>query len=345
MPETITATNLVRTALDNVGREYPNHPGHLLLGPQDLRPPRQLHPIFFGSYDWHSSVHQHWLLVRLLHRVKDLPDAAAIRSWFDDHVTSANVEVEVAYLADPARRTFERPYGWAWLVRLHAALHHLATDRDADPGHREAAARWGATLLPLRSVISERLVAWLTTSRYPNRTGAHPNSAFACELLLDAAALDPAAADLAEAVRDAAMRWYLDDHDAPVHLEPSSADFLSPSLTEAALMARVLPVDPYRRWVDRFLPGPGPLAQPALVDDRTDPQTVHLDGLNLSRAWCWRRLAAPLAADDPRRELADRAAVRLRAAAAPHVLDDYVGSHWLPSFLLYLDEVEDEVAG
>jgi hypothetical protein len=344
MRDPATATRFARTGLDNVAREYPNHPGHLLTGDHDLRPPRELHPVFFGSYDWHSSVHQHWLLVRLLHRVPDLPEADAIHAWFDDRFTSANIEVEVAYLTDPSRRTFERPYSWAWLTLLHAALHHLATDPAAARRHADAAARWAGTLRPLQERVAQRLYAWLTTARYPNRVGAHPNSAFACGLLLDAATLDATNADLDDAVHVAARRWYLDDRDAPAHLEPSSADFLSPSLVEAALLARVLAPDAYSAWLDRFLPDPTPLTVPVRVDDRTDPQTVHLDGLNLSRAWCWLRLAAPLPADDPRRAVARTAARAHRAASLPHVLDDYVGSHWLPSFVLYLDAVEAEVS-
>ncbi|TVP66995.1 MAG: DUF2891 domain-containing protein [Nitriliruptor sp.] len=339
LPST-AASRFVRVGLDNVAREYPNHPGHLLTGPDDLRPPRALHPVFFGSYDWHSSVHQHWMLVRLLHRYPDLPEADAIHAWFDATWTPANLEVERAYVTDPARATFERPYGWAWLVLLHATLHHLAVDPAADPRHAGAAARWATNLLPLQTQLAERAAAWLSTTRLPNRVGAHPNSAFACALLLDAAAMDPAAAGLAPAVHGTARRWYLDDRDAPVRFEPSSADFLSPSLVEAALLSRVLEPGHYARWLDRFLPDPTPLTLPVEVEDRTDPQTVHLDGLNLSRAWCWLQVAAPLPDDDPRRPLARATARTHRDTSLPHVLDDYVGSHWLPSFVVHLADVE-----
>ena len=334
------ASRFARAGLDNVAREYPNHPGHLLTGPDDLRTPRQLHPVFFGSYDWHSSVHQHAMLVRLLHRHPDLAEAGAIHDWFEATWTPDNIEVEVAYLADPTRRTFERPYGWAWLVYLHAVLHHLATDPVADGRHASAASRWASALEPLRALLTDRLVTWLAATSLPNRSGAHPSSAFAAALLLDAAAVDPAASPLVPAVHDAARRWYLDDRDAAVHLEPSNADFLSPSLTEASLLARVLATEDYRAWLRRFLPDPAPLTVPVEVDDRTDPQTVHLDGLNLSRAWCWLQVAAPLPADDPRRDLAATAARAHRDASLPHVLDDYVGSHWLPTFAVHLADVE-----
>jgi hypothetical protein len=338
------AARFARTGLDNVAREYPNHPGHLLTSPADLRTPRELHPVFYGSYDWHSSVHQHWMLVRLLHRWPELPEADAIHAWFDTTWTAANIEVEVAYLADPSRRTFERPYGWAWSVLLHAALHGLATNPAVDARHRSAAARWRATLAPLQRLLADHLASWLTTTRLPNRAGTHANSAFACTLLLDAAAADPDAADLVPAVHDAARRWYLDDRDAAVAFEPSGADFLSPALTEAGLLARALQPDDYRTWLDRFLPDPTPLTVPVVVDDRTDPQTVHLDGCNLSRAWCWRRLGAPLPETDPRRHLAVDTARAHRDASLAHVLDDYVGAHWLPSFVVYLADVEVETA-
>ena len=348
MTDTLTtaaASRFARAGLDNVAREYPNHPGHLLTGPLDLRPPRALHPVFFGSYDWHSSVHQHWMLVRLLHRYPDLPEADAIDAWFDATWTPANLEVELAYLADPARTTFERPYGWAWLVLLHATLHHLAVDPTTDRRRARRAAGWAAELRPLQALLVERAATWLRTARLSNRVGAHPNSAFACTLLLDAAAIDPAAAGLTTAVHDAARRWYLADHGAPVRFEPSSADFLSPSLVEAALLARVLEPGDYARWLDRFLPDPTPLTVPVEVEDRTDPQTVHLDGLNLSRAWCWLLIAAPLPDDDPLRPLARTAARSHREASLAHVLDDYVGAHWLPSFAVYLADVEVATTG
>jgi hypothetical protein len=336
----VAASRFARVGLDNVAREYPNHPGHLLTGPDDLQPPRTLHPVFHGSYDWHSSVHQHWMLVRLLDRYPDLPEADAIRAWFDTTWTTANLEVETAYLAAPARATFERPYGWAWLILLHAALHELASAATGDRPHAAAAAVWLRGLQPLQALLVERAATWLRTTRLPNRVGAHPNSAFACGLLLAAATSDPAARSLAPLVQEAARRWYLDDRGAPARFEPSSADFLSPTLVEAALMGQVLPSVDYERWLDGFLPDPSPLTVPADVDDRTDPQAVHLDGLNLSRAWCWLQVAAPLPDDDPRRALARVAARAHRGVSLPHVLDDYVGAHWLPSFVVHLADVE-----
>ncbi len=363
-----TASSYARAGLDNIARQYPNHPGHLLTGPADLREPRELHPVFYGSYDWHSSVHQHWMLVRLLRRFPDLPQRDAIHGRFDTHLVNdpGAVGAEVAYLQHPARRTFERPYGWAWLLLLSAELAALAVDPEAPPSDRAAGARWAAGLAPLTGLVSGRLLGWLSTSPYPNRVGTHPNSAFACGLALEAvhrtsaphtdtpptgdtddAPADPWTAQLQRALRssigEAVRRWYLDDRAAPTRYEPSSADFLSPTLVEAELLAQVLPRDQWITWLDGFLSDPSPLLTPATVTDRTDPQTVHLDGLNLSRAWGWRRIAGALPEDHPLRRAARDAADAHRAASLPHVLDDYVGAHWLPTFAVRLDDIE--VAG
>lgn len=353
MPPTLDATTAsayARAGLDNVAREYPNHPGHLLTGPEDLREPHVLHPVFHGSYDWHSSVHQHWMLLRLLRRFPHLPERTAIHAWFDDHlgVDPQPIAAEVAYLEHPARRTFERPYGWAWLLLLRAELGTLAADTNAPPQDRSAAGRWAAGLTPLRQVVVQRLHTWLTTTPYPNRAGTHPSSAFACSLILDALGRTPSGVDghgpdvagLRDAVHDAARRWYLDDRAAPTRYEPSAADFLSPTLVEAELLSLVLDRDAFATWLHGFLTDPEPLRTPARVTDRTDPHTVHLDGLNLSRAWGWLRIAAALPAEDPLRSTAVAAASAHRDASLYHVLDDYVGSHWLPSFAVRLSDIE-----
>lgn len=327
MLDRATASRYAAAGLANVAREYPNHPGHLLTGPDDLLPPSVLHPIFFGSYDWHSSVHQHWMLVRLLGRFPDLPEAPAIRRWFDERVTDAAATAEAAYLAHPQRRSFERPYGWAWLATLAAEL-HLGDDPDA--------ARWAAALRPLTSAVRDRALRWLETTTYPQRSGTHANSAFACVLLGDAAAAT-GDGDLRDAVDRAATRWYADDAGYPAWLEPSATDFLSPALVEVDLLSRVLSREAFVAWFDRFLPDPTPLTVPAVVAERSDPHTVHLDGLNLSRAWCWQRLAQVLPPDHVARSVAATAADRHADAALLHVLSQqYVGEHWLPTFAVHL---------
>jgi hypothetical protein len=319
-----TATRFARIGLANIAREYPNQPGHLLTGPADLRAPRALHPVFYGSYDWHSSVHQHWMLVRLLRCVPALPSAADVRKALDERFGDRAVATEAAYVDEPQRRAFERPYGWAWLLALHA---------EAASG--PPAGGWAARLAPLAAVLRERCLEWLALV-YPQRSGVHANSAFATGLLLDAAAAtaDPVLRDAAQA---AASRWYADDSGYPAWLEPSATDFLSPALVEADLMARVLDRDAFTGWFERFLPDDAALREPAIVPDRSDPHYVHLDGLNLSRAWCWRRIAATLPAGHPRRDTAVTAADRHAQASLPHVCSgEYVGEHWLPTFAVYL---------
>ena len=337
-----TAARCARAGLDNVAREYPNQPGHLLTGPQDLVPPSQLHPIFFGSYDWHSSVHQHWMLLRLLRWFPDLPEAAAIATWFDERVTREAAATEAAYLSDPARRAWQRPYGWAWLLALSAELdRHARADRGAAAARPEVhrARRWAVALAPLVEVVRHRCLEWLTTARYPHRVGTHPNSAFAATLVHDAATRT-GDEQLRRTIVEVATRWYADDAGYPSWIEPSGADFLSPALVEAELLARIWPRERFTGWFHRFLPDPTPLTQPAEVTDRTDPQTVHLDGLHLSRAWAWLRIDAALPDDDPLRPVAAAAAAANRAASLPHVLDHYVGSHWLPTFAVHLADVE-----
>ena len=321
-----TAERYARVGLANTGREYPHHLTHLLAGPDDLRTPRVLHPVFYGSYDWHSAVHQHWMLVRLVRSVPDLPSAAAVTSALDARLTAAGVEQEAAYCDAPQRRAFERPYGWAWLLALHA---ECASWAERDPG--APAGRWATHLAPLAALLRGRMLIWLAT-RYPQRSGSHANSAFAAGLAHDAAT---ASGDevLAAAADAAARRWYAADAAYPAGLEPSATDFLSPALAAADLMTRVLDPDGFAGWFERFLPDPAPLEQPALVLDRSDPQFVHLDGLNLSRAWCWRRIAAHLPVGDSRRERFAAAAQRHAQASLAHASGgDYVGEHWLPTF-------------
>jgi hypothetical protein len=347
-----TASRYARAGLANVAREYPNQPAHLLTGPEDLVAPSELHPIFHGSYDWHSAVHQHWMLVRLVRRVPDLPEAAAIGAWFDHRLTDAAVAAEAAYLRRPERRAWERPYGWAWLLLLSAELaswaRAAADDRERPgdvgvhdaPGARDAA-RWWTTLAELTETVRGRCLDWLATTTYPQRGGTHPNSAFACTLLHDAATVT-GDAELLEAVTGAAARWYAADVDYPAWIEPSASDFLSPVLVQADLLRRVLPPATFPSRFHRLLPDPGPLLEPAVVSDRTDPQTVHLDGLNLSRAWCWLGIADALDADDPLRPVATVAAGRHARASLPAVLDGaYVGEHWLPTFAVHLLDVAD----
>ncbi len=326
------ASRFAALALGHVTREYPNKLDHVLAGPEDARGPRALHPVFYGSFDWHSCVHGYWLLARVLRRVPSLPEAGAVRALFDAHLTPERVAGEVAYLARPSARGFERPYGWAWLLALAAEV-----GRHATPEGR----RWAAALAPLAAAFAERFREFLPKADYPVRAGTHFNTAFALALALEYA--DAAGDDaLGTLLRGRARRWYAGDRDCQAW-EPGGDDFLSPALVEAECMRRVLPADEFAEWFARFLPGvaagaPAALFEPAAVSDRTDGKIAHLDGLNLSRAWCWRgvadALAATAGADDPRCGAARGAARRHLAAGLPHVAGDYMGEHWLATFAL-----------
>ncbi len=347
-----TVSGYVRVGLDNVTREYPNHPAHLLTGPDDLDTPGALHPVFYGSYDWHSAVHQHWMLIRLVRRHPELPEADTVRALFDRHLTRDAVATEDVYLRDPARRAWERPYGWAWLLTLSAELRSWAAD-DAPRAEEAApstgtvgpgpadASRWATILAPLADTVRGRCLQWLASASYPQRSGTHANSAFAAILLHDAA-LATGDGEVLDAVARAAQRWYSDDVGYPAWLEPSASDFLSPVLVEADLLRRLLPGGAFAERFRRLLPEPGPLTEPVVVSDRTDPQTVHLDGLNLSRAWCWLGVGQQLDIDDPTRDLAITAARAHAGASLPHVVGgDYVGEHWLATFAVHLHDVAD----
>jgi hypothetical protein len=296
----------------------------VLEGPQDLLAPSALHPAFHGSFDWHSCVHAHWMLARLLRRFPGLPSAGRIAARFDHAFAPERIAAERAFLARPAARGFERPYGWAWLLTLHAELE----------------GGWADRLAPLARDFADRFTAHLPRADYPVRHGVHSNTAFALTLAADWAARHDTA--LLELLRGTARRWYGADADAQAW-EPSGEDFLSPTLCEAVCMARLLPPAEFAPWLDRFLPRlaqgePAALLAPARVSDRTDGRIVHLDGLNLSRAWCWRALAATLPAGDPRRALAEEAAGRHAAASLGEVGGHYMGAHWLASFaVLALD--------
>lgn len=321
-----TASRFAAIALANVVREYPNHPAHVLHGPQDARTPRELHPVFYGSYDWHSCVHMHWLLARVRRLFPALAQRPAIDGIFDAHLTPASVAAEAAYFHRPGTQSFERTYGWAWVLALAAELH-----RDA------AAARWAEALAPLTATIVQRYLDFLPRAGYPIRHGMHPNSAFGLAFAMDYA-MECAHPALAAALRAKACDWYAHDVDLPAAWEPSGADFFSPVLMEAQLMRRVLPSVEFSAWLARALPGlgrssPAALFEPALVSDRADPQIVHLDGLNLSRAWCLRGIAHALEPDDPRCSPLLAAADRHLAAGMSGLgSDDYFGEHWLATF-------------
>lgn len=320
------AERFASIALGHVRREYPNHLAHAFDGPDDARTPSALHPIFYGSFDWHSCVHGYWTLARILRRYPDLPLAADIRALFDEMLTVDKVAGECAYFDRPLARGFQRPYGWGWLLKLAAELH----------GHENPV--WARTLEPLTQRIVQRFVDFLPIAVYPVRVGTHFNTAFALRLAADYCETTDASA-LHALLGETAMRWYGADQNCEAWGEPSGDDFLSSCLIEAECMRRLMPPEHFAPWFSRFLPHladrqPGILFQPPTVSDRSDGKIAHLDGLSLSRAWCWRSLASALPQDDHKRRLMEEAALSHLEAALPHVAGDYMGEHWLASFAM-----------
>jgi hypothetical protein len=316
------ASNFARIALGHVTREYPHKLDHVLQGDADALPPRDLHPIFFGSFDWHSCVHGWWTLLTLRRLYPDSAEAVEIESLADNSFTAAKVGRELAYLDRPLSAGFERPYGWGWLLYLH-----LETSRHVETG-------WAANIEPLALAFAERLKTYLAKLTYPIRVGTHFNTAFALILALEWAEV------FDDMLADAICEWAIDrfgQDRACQAWEPDGDEFLSPALIEALCMARVLPDNAFADWFADFLPRlaermPATLFEPAFVSDRSDGKIAHLDGLNLSRAWCWGEIARLLPTSA--RELAEEAANEHLAAALPHVAGDYMGEHWLASFAL-----------
>lgn len=322
----IEAARFTRLAMACIPQEYPNKLNQLLSDAGDLQSPATLHPAFFGCYDWHSSVHGHWMLVKALKAFDDLPDREAVFALLLDSISAENIAAELAYFEQESK-SWERMYGWAWLLQLQADLVSW------DEPRAQAMARH---LQPLSDYLRDRYMGFLTIQDYPVRTGVHPNTAFGMSFAYDYAvtAGDQPFVALLSAT---AIRYFGDDADCPISWEPSGEDFLSPCLEEAALMSRVLSEAEFKAWFEGFLPGLNDVdaLPPADVSDRSDPKIAHLDGLNLSRAW--NLLIIANAIDDVRqaetlREMADRHL----EASLPFVTDEfYVGSHWLGSFAIY----------
>jgi hypothetical protein len=319
----VAADRFAALALKCVRQEYPNKLDHVMNGAGEVQSPKALHPVFYGCFDWHSSVHGHWMLVKLLREHPGMARAAEIRAVLDENLAPDRVAAELAYLGQDNRRSFERTYGWAWLLKLSAELRTWD-----DP----AATRWAAALQPLADALARQFMAFLPKQTYPIRTGVHPNTAFSLDLALDYARATKDA-PFEALILDRARAWFGRDRQGPLAWEPGGEDFLSPCLEEAAFMSRVLPRASFRRWLDGFMPGlPGGLV-PAVVSDRTDPKIVHLDGLNLSRARELHRIAAALGPKDPRSGVLERLADRHAKASLPHLASgSYEGEHWLATF-------------
>ena len=319
------ANRFARMTLACVHKEYPNKIAHALSSDADVNPPHALTPAFYGCFDWHSSVHGHWLLVRLIRlfpKADFVPDA---RRALDQSLTPANIAQEVKYLNAEGRTSFERPYGLAWLLQLAAELHEWN-----DPAWNDSdARRWSATLQPLEQAVIARISAWLPKLSYPIRTGEHNNTAFSMGLMLDYARITHHP-DFGRLVESRARDYYLRDRACPIAYEPSGEDFLSPCLAEADLMRRILPATEFAPWFQAFLPRVE--LQPTYVTDPTDGKLYHFAGLNLSRAWMLEGIASKL----PGNPFSDQIA-RLKEAGLDSIKSEhYEGGHWLGTFAVYL---------
>jgi hypothetical protein len=324
------AERFAHLALACVHKEYPNKLSHNLNSDADVAPPRKLTPAFYGCYDWHSSVHGHWLLARLTRNYPDAPFAGEAREALRQSLTPQNIAQEVAYLKGEGRASFERPYGLAWLLQLGQELREWQ-----DPLARELA----QNLRPLEDAARERLTPWLQKLSHPIRIGEHTQTAFSLGLMLDSSQADPQFHDLLAAKT---RQFFVGDRACPLNYEPSGEDFLSPCLAEADAVRRVLPPNEFARWLRAFLPqipGTGAAAwlRPEVSPDPSDPKLAHLDGLNLSRAWMLEGIIAGLPARDPRIPALRAAAAAHRTAGLAAVTGEhYEGGHWLGSFAVYL---------
>ncbi|MEC5218283.1 hypothetical protein RCH09_003252 [Actimicrobium sp. GrIS 1.19] len=335
MIEPELASRFVGIALANIAQEFPNKLDHVLNSAIDVRGPHDLHPIFFGSYDWHSSVHMHWLLVRSLRLAPYSEQAQHIAARFDHSLAPAHVAVEIAYLHQPSRATFERTYGWAWLLKLQTELILLARTMPH-------AVRWRDAMQPLADVIVDRYLQFLPLAGYPIRAGTHANSAFGLLFALEYAHVHQHPA-LRKLITERAHLWFGNDPRYPAHYEPGGDDFLSGGLVEAALMLQLLDGCDFADWWEVFCPPEQELHHwltPVVVTDRADAKLSHLDGLNLSRAWCWKMLLRELPASlhGPVTTSIDAHLV----ASLPHASGgDYVGTHWLATFAMLVLTEED----
>ena len=319
-------------ALECVHQEYPNKISHVLTSDQDVAPPRELTPVFYGCFDWHSSVHGHWLLTRLLRLYPEAGFAPAVEAALNKSFQTEKIVMEVAYVSHEQRASFERPYGVAWLLQLTAELREWDDPR---------AKRWLAILEPLESALVERMETWLGKLAYPIRIGEHAQTAFAFGLFLDWARAS-GREDFFSLVERRSREFYFDDRNCPLAYEPGGQDFLSPCLAEADLMRRFLTTEEYAAWLSGFMPsipvdGSGDWLSLAVVTDPSDGKLAHLDGLNISRAWMLEGVAFGLPSGDSRKPaLLNAAAMHKKSGLASVTGEHYEGGHWLGSFATYL---------
>ncbi len=324
--------NLARLALKGLDQEFPNKPGIVLAGTESLIPPREMFPAFYGCFDWHSSIHGHWMLVRLIRNYPDHALVPEIRARLDSHLSAENLSKEADFFALPHNKSFERMYGWAWAFRL---INELESWDDSQGN------KWRDNMRPLEAVLRNRVMDYLPLLEWPIRTGVHPDTGFALGQILDySRGVDDKA--LEELICARATAWFGEDRDYPARYEPSGEDFFSTGLNEADLMRRVYSPEQFRVWLDAFMPqlgreGEFRLHEPVKVSDVTDGKLVHLAGLNFSRAWCLQSIAHSLPDQDPRKEVLVKAAADHSRAGFEYVFSGhYEGEHWLGTFAVYV---------
>lgn len=334
-----SAVRLSKLAMGCVQKPFPYKPGHVIQDSTDNSLPQDLHPAFYGCFDWHSSVHGHWMLIRLLKSFPYLENATEIVKALDENLTKENLDVEAAYFERPGTKSFERTYGWAWLLKLVEEL---------DSWENAHASKWRENIRGLEQTIVDRYLDFLPRQEYPIRTGEHPNTAFGLKFAWDYAN-KTGNTELKNLISAKSKEYYLNDKYCPASWEPGGADFLSPCLEEADLMRRILPINEYWDWLHHFLPGieeakPRNLYKAVNVSDRTDPKIVHLDGLNLSRAWCLYGIRNTLYSKEDNRTIIEQAARAHLEATLPHIASgNYEGEHWLGSFAVYAISVQAEI--
>lgn len=318
------ANDLYHFALDCIDQEYPNKLNQVIGDPSYLKTPKELHPSFYGCFDWHSSVHGHWTLVNLLIEFPELEQKEAILKKLKANITKENVENEVTYFDDVYNKTFERTYGWAWLLKLAESLNEYET---------EDGQQLAKDMAPLTKLIEDKFITFLNKLNYPIRVGEHPNTAFGMSFALDYA--KKYSPELETVIIKKAKEFYLQDESCPLSWEPGGFDFLSPCLQEAALMLKVLPKQDYTQWLNKFMPGfienPSENIFPVEVVDKTDGKMAHLDGLNFSRAWCLYEMGKALNNND----MIVLANTHFNASYSKMDSGEYAGAHWLASFATY----------
>lgn len=324
------ASNFARLALKCIQREYPNKLDHVMNDSKEVLAPSVMHPVFYGCFDWHSSVHGHWMLVRILKMFPNAENVSAIRKALNENLTAENIKTEIAYLNQPNRKSFERTYGWAWLLKFQEELLEW-NDEDGK--------KWCKNLQPLTDAFVKQYIEFLPKQNYPIRTGVHPNTAFGISFALDYARTSKNQL-LEKVLTERALSYYKNDKNYDAKWEPGGEDFFSPALMEADLMRKILSAKDFVKWFNQFIPNIGKtknLLEPAIVTDRTDPKLVHLDGLNLSRAWCMYGIASQFPANKKLRKILTAAADKHAKVGLSMIFSgSYEGEHWLASFAVYM---------